>query len=219
MGGGGGVGGFCWRHHHQSSSWRTVAGGKTNNSFGFGFGGDVVRARGMSNRTPGYGYGYGSGGGGGGGGGIDVKAFVAGALVGVAVGGGAVYKSLAVSTKEDKSAEVTTTTWRGTKQQRGGENGDGDDDDETANHPAMRMGWPVSTESLLRVHSGYVASFDARTRNPRWVLEVLNAHTCKGPGDRKRSNFVEDEAFGERFRNKLSDFRGSGYDRWDVIPL
>ena len=80
-------------------------------------------------------------------------------------------------------------------------------------HPAMRQGWPVGTESLLRVHSGYVASFDARTRNPRWVLEVLNKATCEGVGNRKLSAFVEDAAFGERHRNRLSDFRGSGYGK------
>jgi DNA/RNA endonuclease G (NUC1) len=161
----------------------------------------------VSYRIPGYGYG--------GGGGVDVKSFVVGALVGAAVGGGAVYKSLEVSKveKAEEGAEVVEVVGRKKKKQRAVAAYDEVSDDAAAAHPAMQGGWPVSTESLLRVHTSYVASFDARTRNPRWVLEVLNKNTCEGPGNRKHSNFIEDAVFGERFRNKLADFRGSGYDR------
>ena len=164
----------------------------------------------MSYRTPGYG---GGGGGGGGMSGGGVKSFVFGALVGSAVGGGAVYKFTSSSSSSSSSPGPLETAPSRKLEKKRGEEEDVEEDATTTTHPAMRMGWPMSTESLLRVHSGYVASFDARTRNPRWVLEILNEKTCKGPGDRKRSNFVEDEAFGERFRNKLFDFRGSGYDR------
>ena len=80
-------------------------------------------------------------------------------------------------------------------------------------HPAMRLGWPTGTEDVLRVRSGFVASFDARTRNPRWVLEVINPRTMSGPGNRRRSEFVEDAEMPERFRAKLADYRGTGYDR------
>ncbi|ACO63622.1 predicted protein, partial [Micromonas commoda] len=77
----------------------------------------------------------------------------------------------------------------------------------------MRLGWPTGTEDVLRVRSGFVASFDARTRNPRWVLEVINPRTMSGPGNRRRSEFVEDAETPERFRAKLADYRGTGYDR------
>lgn len=143
-----------------------------------------------------------------------VRSFIVGALAGVALGGGAVYKFMEdyKVEKAPSPSQNVEIVGRKKKEKKNYDDDDGDDDAATT-HPAMRLGWPVSTESLLRVHSGYVASFDARTRNPRWVLEVLNKNTCRGPGDRKRSHFVEDETFGERFRNKLSDFRGSGYDR------
>lgn len=45
----------------------------------------------------------------------------------------------------------------------------------------------------LRVFSDYVASFDTRLRNPRWVLERINRDTLAGKeGNRQRSEFVED---------------------------
>ena len=122
-----------------------------------------------------------------------MRPFLLGAAGGAAVGGGVAYAFLR---RDRGSAAVEGKTPPG----------------ETV-HPAMRLGWPTGTEDLLRVRDGFVASYDARTRNPRWVLEVLNASTMSGPGTRKRSNFVEDAALDERFRAKLADYRGSGYDR------
>jgi len=80
-------------------------------------------------------------------------------------------------------------------------------------HPAMRAGWPAGFEDLLRVRSGYVASYDARTRTPRWVLERITAESCAGVGTRKKSRFVEDDEVDGAHAAKLSDYRGSGYDR------
>ena len=80
-------------------------------------------------------------------------------------------------------------------------------------HPAMRAGWPAGFEDLLRVRSGYVASYDARTRTPRWVLERITAESCTGVGTRKKSRFVEDDEVDGAHAAKLSDYRGSGYDR------
>ena len=122
-----------------------------------------------------------------------MRPFLLGAAGGAAVGGGVAY---ALLRRDRGSAAVEGKTPPG----------------ETV-HPAMRLGWPTGTEDLLRVRDGFVASYDARTRNPRWVLEVLNTSTMSGPGTRKRSNFVEDATLDERFRAKLADFRGSGYDR------
>ena len=122
-----------------------------------------------------------------------MRPFLLGAAGGAAVGGGVAY---ALLRRDRGSAAVEGKTPPG----------------ETV-HPAMRLGWPTGTEDLLRVRDGFVASYDARTRNPRWVLEVLNTSTMSGPGTRERSNFVEDATLDERFRAKLADFRGSGYDR------
>jgi hypothetical protein len=37
---------------------------------------------------------------------------------------------------------------------------------------------------MLRIYEGFVASFDMRTRNPKWVLEYINSETLKGEGTR-----------------------------------
>ena len=122
-----------------------------------------------------------------------MRPFLFGAAGGAALGGGAVYAYLR---RRDESSVSKPATM-----------------DRADAHPAMRLGWPTGTEDVLRVRSGFVASFDARTRNPRWVLEVINPRTMSGPGNRRRSEFVEDAETPERFRAKLADYRGTGYDR------
>jgi len=45
----------------------------------------------------------------------------------------------------------------------------------------------------LRLFTNYAASFDTRLRNPRWVLEHINADKLgRGQGSRQNSEFVED---------------------------
>ena len=46
-----------------------------------------------------------------------------------------------------------------------------------------RYGLPRGGD-LLRVNQDFVAAFDTRTRNPRWVLEVINRDTLRGAGSR-----------------------------------
>ena len=123
-----------------------------------------------------------------------MRPFLIGAAGGAALGGGAVYAYIQRRDESPASSKPATM-------------------ESAESHPAMRMGWPTGTEDTLRVRSGFVASFDARTRNPRWVLEVINSDTVSGPGNRRRSNFVEDAETPASFRPKLSDYRGSGYDR------
>ena len=83
-------------------------------------------------------------------------------------------------------------------------------------HPAAAFGLPVGER--LRVHEGFVAAWDPRTRNPAWVAERITAGAARGPADRDRSRFVEDAAIPARFRSRLEDFRGSGYDRGHLAP-
>jgi endonuclease G, mitochondrial len=123
-----------------------------------------------------------------------MRPFLIGAAGGAALGGGAVYAYIQRRDESPASSKPATM-------------------ESAESHPAMRMGWPTGTEDTLRVRSGFVASFDARTRNPRWVLEVINQDTVSGPGNRRRSDFVEDAETPASFRPKLSDYRGSGYDR------
>jgi endonuclease G len=75
--------------------------------------------------------------------------------------------------------------------------------------------------------------FDGATRNPAWVIEHVTAvpydetitnssnnttNTNKPKADRSNSFFYEDEGLDARLRSKLSDFRGSGYDRGHLAP-
>ena len=83
-------------------------------------------------------------------------------------------------------------------------------------HPALKYGLPV--RQRIRQFSGYVVGFDPATRNPMWVLEHLNKETANGNGDRKNSKFKEDAAIEPRFRSKLKDYAGSGYDRGHMTP-
>ena len=75
----------------------------------------------------------------------------------------------------------------------------------------------------VKVRSAYVLAADRRTRNPRWVAEVLTrasvAHPRGGGGaDRKRSKFEEDESEPAGLRARLQDYHRSGYDRGHMAP-
>ena len=71
---------------------------------------------------------------------------------------------------------------------------------------------------VLRVFDGYTASYDTRLRNPRWVLERITKESSKGDGNRTNATFLEDQDIDAKFRAKLSDFQGSGYDRGHMTP-
>jgi endonuclease G len=83
-------------------------------------------------------------------------------------------------------------------------------------HPAAKYGLPQT--QTLREHDGFVAMFDSSTRNPAWVIEHVTRDKMYGEADRGNSAFYEDEALDERLRNRLSDFRWSGYDRGHLVP-
>jgi endonuclease G len=86
-----------------------------------------------------------------------------------------------------------------------------------AAHPAARHGLPRADALLAR--EGYVASYDTRLRNARWVVErVTRAGLAGRDGDRANSAFAEDGALPARFRAALADFRGSGFDRGHLAP-
>ena len=63
------------------------------------------------------------------------------------------------------------------------------------------------------------SAFDRRTRNPHWVAEhITPASLSLRGGDRRHSNFVEDENIPSKFRAKLHDYFRSGYDRGHQVP-
>jgi hypothetical protein len=49
-------------------------------------------------------------------------------------------------------------------------------------HHALKHGMPNGER--LRFFSNFVVSFDARTRNPRWVLEHITREQTRGDGNR-----------------------------------
>jgi len=49
-------------------------------------------------------------------------------------------------------------------------------------HHALKYGVPSSEN--LRFFKNFVVSFDARTRNPRWVLEHITREQTRGDGNR-----------------------------------
>ncbi|KAK9802849.1 hypothetical protein WJX73_007898 [Symbiochloris irregularis] len=83
-------------------------------------------------------------------------------------------------------------------------------------HPAAKYGLPQSNH--LRLFEGYISDFDPRTRNPAYVLECITKESSSGEGNRESVAFYEDEGIDKRFRNRLDDFRRSGYDRGHLAP-
>lgn len=71
----------------------------------------------------------------------------------------------------------------------------------------------------LATRSALVSSFDRRLRNPHWVAEhITPASLAQKGGDRKHSNFLEDDAVPDKFRARLKDYFRSGYDRGHQVP-
>ncbi|KAJ4268748.1 nuclease [Fusarium torreyae] len=67
--------------------------------------------------------------------------------------------------------------------------------------------------------SGLVSSYDRRLRNPHWVVEhITPASLAIREGDRKNSNFAEDDSVPQKFRAGLKDYFRSGYDRGHQVP-
>jgi len=94
-----------------------------------------------------------------------------------------------------------------------------------SDHPALKHGVPGrwssaagSADGVVRVwNEGMVTSYDARTRNPRWVLERLTRESVNG-GSKRKDEFSEDSSIPGRFRARLADYRRSGFDRGHLAP-
>ncbi|KAF4994976.1 hypothetical protein FDECE_12945, partial [Fusarium decemcellulare] len=67
--------------------------------------------------------------------------------------------------------------------------------------------------------SALISSYDRRLRNPHWVVEHITQESLsKREGDRKHSNFVEDDSVPQKFRALLKDYYRSGFDRGHQVP-
>ena len=88
-----------------------------------------------------------------------------------------------------------------------------------ASNPAphiMKYGCPQYNP--IRVRSSYVVSYDSRNKNTYWSYEYLTKDDLVGPADRKNSSFMVDKSFPEEHQVKLSDYKGSGFDRGHMAP-
>jgi len=82
----------------------------------------------------------------------------------------------------------------------------------------FQYGFPGPVNDLATRHA-LISSFDRRTRNPHWVVEHITPESlATDNGDRKHSQFLEDESVPEMFRAKLHDYFRSGYDRGHQVP-
>lgn len=73
--------------------------------------------------------------------------------------------------------------------------------------------------SDVATRTGLVSGYDRRTRNPHWVVEHITPESLhRREGDRKHSNFVEDESVPAKFRALLKDYYRSGFDRGHQVP-
>jgi endonuclease G, mitochondrial len=75
-----------------------------------------------------------------------------------------------------------------------------------------RFGLP-SCEDPLLIYKDYAVKWDARTRNARYVLERLTKESVEGSATRNDVLFSEEHSLEPRFRNRLKQFKHSGYDR------
>ncbi|KAH7622137.1 putative Mitochondrial nuclease [Nannochloris sp. 'desiccata'] len=122
------------------------------------------------------------------------------AAAGVAVGGTAVYVWTSSRRREIISTREAASPLRALELE----------------HPALKHGVPRTTH--FRTFSSYVAEYDPRLRNPRYVLEHFTPEVLRGDGNRNNSFFKEDSTLDPRFRSHLDDYRNSGYDRGHMAP-
>ncbi|KAL4096240.1 hypothetical protein PRIC1_009602 [Phytophthora ramorum] len=85
-------------------------------------------------------------------------------------------------------------------------------------HEALSYGMP--SDSNVRVRSGYVVSYDYRTRNASWVMEYLTKDSLRAEQetDRANSKFAVDKDVPEVFRVHPNRYLKSGYDKGHLAP-
>jgi endonuclease G len=88
-----------------------------------------------------------------------------------------------------------------------------------------KHGLPSHAFEDIIFREGHVLAWDRRNRIPLWVAQHLSASSlaaAKAAAEarklKRHSNFTEDLSIPEMFRSKLSDYKGSGYDRGHMVP-
>jgi len=75
----------------------------------------------------------------------------------------------------------------------------------------MKYGFPDT--QMLRYREGYVLSYDARNKVPRWTAERLNAKRLVRTFERPAGKFREDQSLAPEHRSENEDYAGSPYVR------
>lgn len=70
---------------------------------------------------------------------------------------------------------------------------------------------------LCRPAESYLTSYNPDCKIPYYSAEIITAENVNGTNDR-RNNFKEDEMLPEAYRSKLSDYKGTGFDRGHMAP-
>ncbi|KAJ0404765.1 hypothetical protein P43SY_005589 [Pythium insidiosum] len=85
---------------------------------------------------------------------------------------------------------------------------------------ALPWAYALAPSANVHVRSGYVVSYDYRTRNASWVLEYLTRDSLQvvDDTDRSKSNFTVDIMTPEPFRVHPNQFAKTGYDKGHLAP-
>lgn len=77
---------------------------------------------------------------------------------------------------------------------------------------------PTTPIRVFRPNPSLEIAFDARTRNPVYVLERINTSNRGVRRGRNRPRFKEETRLPEVYRSRNSHYRNSGYDRGHLAP-
>ena len=88
-----------------------------------------------------------------------------------------------------------------------------------------KHGLPSHAFEDIIFRDGHVLAWDRRNRIPLWVAQHLSSSSlaaAKAAAEarklKRHSNFTEEPSIPDVFKSKLSDYKGSGYDRGHMVP-
>ena len=88
-----------------------------------------------------------------------------------------------------------------------------------------KHGLPSHAFEDIIFRDGHVLAWDRRNRIPLWVAQHLSSSSlaaAKAAAEarklKRHSNFTEEPSIPDIFKSKLSDYKGSGYDRGHMVP-
>ena len=87
------------------------------------------------------------------------------------------------------------------------------------NETQLSAAAPRSPVRIFQYSSNFQVAFDARTRNPVYVIErLVDFDESSRPGRRKRPRFFSEPDLSEHFRSRNSHYQGTSYDRGHMAP-